>query len=932
MLTFLNDNSFKNKSEKGRSLIEIIAILVIMAILLIAALIGFKTLLDYLKKKETSSQISTIGMRYKTDRLGKIRKSTGKVSLKEVYPEGTPCSVNDSTCIKTPDGGQVEVYSYEDTTSFVVVARNVQFLSCEEAILAGGYTKARFFGNDESPNQFLNAGTILTDADKIYSETQNEYFDASYFRQHPEKLKEKCQSSFALIYTNHRGNCENYYDGKCHDCPEDKPEKDSNGNCCEVGGIVCGVCHGCQGDTFCKDDKICVECENHDQCKAKYGEERPWCDSRDGKCKPCKKVGDPCTDAAGVSIGGMYCNENLECEKLCQGRDRWIPDPNNPKHCVCNNKTDLAIHEACDITTDKTCQDTCATALECRAGRCECKDDPNVEGSACSADCPCGKLPDNTQLECRNGHCINPNNETMCTTKAPTGLGLQPIEKRNKGEKCSYAPACPCNSAADGLLECKDSSCKCASLPQHENDACWGECGCTTGLECTKDGKAEKGKCKCPSENDLPNTVDAACHPDCGCGDGLKCDETTWKCKCEPPAYAKTLTAGKPCAGEDQCPQQCKDTECRKDGKSGHKTCCPEPTGCSDEAEFDNNGCLKYNVKACPPQSDEKKKVCDNANHICVECLKHTDCDTGYYCNKKKCVPCGDKARCLNKKNPIPDDVFQRCKYNCPKSEAPDKKLCSTEDNKTCVGCNTDADCEGDYYCDSKTKVCTKCKEVENCAKKGLTCCKMDGPKGPSNFPSKCQKSTAKDYTTSVTYYEMINGVCTAQTVSYCPLTAKAPTSTCTPCEGHYCGKTCCSRSTPCGLKANTCCEAYTFADGVVNLQNETKSFYVNSEDDMQFNVNIHGLTRFGKIKVCEGNDCTVYESKDLDVSIKTSSGQYGEITRTLPLKSGKTYKITLDYNNKCGSCSVTATCQQVCYINLQGRKQCNKSKNLDAV
>ena len=240
---FFSDQHYQNRSQKGRSLIEIIAILIILAILLIAALIGFRALLDYLKKKETSQQILTIATRYKTDRLGKIRKDpTGKIRLKEFFPEGSPCQTNLSTCVKTPDGGQIELYSYEDTTSFVILASNVSVISCEEAILAGGFTKVKSLTESEK-NTALNHGNLgFITSDIVFNSRTEEFADLEYFKNNPDKLQIFCTHGVAFIYTDYASgvDCKHFYDGKCHNCPRDEIE-DRLGQCCDALK-ECGLC------------------------------------------------------------------------------------------------------------------------------------------------------------------------------------------------------------------------------------------------------------------------------------------------------------------------------------------------------------------------------------------------------------------------------------------------------------------------------------------------------------------------------------------------------------------------------------------------------------------------------------------------------------------------------------------------------------------
>ncbi len=968
--------SLKNKAESGHSLIEIISVLIIMAILFIAALVGFKTLLDYLRKKETAAQISTIAFRYKTDRLGKKRKdATNKISLKEVYPEGSPCHANDFTCLKTPDGGQIQLYSYQGNTNFIIIAAGVSPISCEEAIMAGGYTKVK--GLTQAEKNAAIAGNLdFLKSDTIFNDRADVH-DLAYFKERTTELLQFCQHGASFIYAMGDGHqsCPNFYEGQCHNCPKNQVE-DRLGNCCEEIK-ECGLCPpGCPSDKpNCRENKLCVECNHDNDCiKTHCGGNIASCFPGslqycvDNQCKPCKHIGDPCGTTSGGGFS-LLCNENYDCscpkcQKL-QGGDciadstkngqsvqdachvcqnghivlkndtKTIPCSDNccqtgteqcwhgeckPTNVICNacqvydgvrdicvpdwtkNNKPFDTTKPCEICQEGTpkeitgnaCGGVCCpygkVCQDSTTGACVCPTPYTIdEGDVCLPECPdsCKKiLVDGTEvkMECRNGRCIKPHNENICTAPKNTGgMGLLPIDQRNKTSKCSNDPDCPCNS--DGLLDCVGDQCLCADLPAVKRDLCWGECGCACGLQCDATG-ANTGRCQC---QDPKPTLDECCSDNsgCKCADGLDCQGN--RCICKPAAHSKRLKSGEICAGEDVCPEQCEDTLCRP-SKNGTNRCCPKPLAAWCEPTYDETGCLVHPQLTC---QGTDKPVCDPNTNQCVECTQHTDCESGYYCEENICRSCAGKQRCRNEKNPLlPNDIYVRCKIDCLNQK------CSTEDDKTCVGCDTDEDCSDNAYCDRTTHTC---KDCETCETKGWTCCEER-----KIASQRCKVPT--NLIKTATYNKKVNGTCRSVTEEYCGDTP--PKNECSTCESprKQCGlknngdARCCKI---CNHRGDGCCQGgITFGNKteVDNLYEwfENTSYYVDSEKNMNLHISIFDIVRYTTLRVCEeGGSCLL---NNPDVS--------NQINRDLSLKAGKTYRIEVDLATRCSSCNITAQCE----------------------
>lgn len=597
----------QQKTESGRSLIEIIAILVILAILLIAALVGFKALLDYLRQKQTAEEIGVVGMRYKVDRLGKKTRG-GNVSLKEVYPEGNNCN-NDSTCIKTPDGGEIRLFSYEDTSTFVVIAQQITPQSCAEAVLQEGYTRVKRLTSTNPTGESFFEGTQESGFKKEENFNIDGYLSVEDFKKNPERTIDFCcggenyentTCSFGFIYSNSVSGdeCRYFINGKCSYCPDGKvkaprgatPNSWDDG-CCDENDVSCGLCGGCEGgDRLCK-HSICVECENDSDCygKEKDGVQTPYCDLRTGRCVPCKDIGQKCTPSSGVGIGPMWCLHDIggcvECTGTPCGYDCACCEPDETRPGQWVLKDEIGQQEGDSCSKDNPDCPSCAIPMHCNdTFKCEC---PAQKTLAAGEKCNDSLCPDacGSGLVCLNGTCqVPPNCEEPDQAKRLFGIA------------CTSNTICPC---ANEYLTCRERKCACASVPTKKDAKCWGECGCGSGLTCSTQEQKEEGKCECADLKKGDACIPQDKGGECPCGSGLDCrpDIPPHTCQCNPPEGSYQLDAGEACAGEDVCPHQCKEGLTCVNGKCG----CETDADCADDCEG--------------------RTKCNTSSHVCV-------CDT----------------------------------------------------------------------------------------------------------------------------------------------------------------------------------------------------------------------------------------------------------------------------------------------------------------
>ena len=123
------------KSESGRSLVEVLAVLAIIALLMLASILGYDFMMKRWRRQETVKEITELAVRYK---LHPVKGNDNKIKIQAVYPEA---ELANATEMKTPDtpAGRVSIQRVEETTSFSVVVNNSLSDSCRSLLLEGNY-------------------------------------------------------------------------------------------------------------------------------------------------------------------------------------------------------------------------------------------------------------------------------------------------------------------------------------------------------------------------------------------------------------------------------------------------------------------------------------------------------------------------------------------------------------------------------------------------------------------------------------------------------------------------------------------------------------------------------------------------------------------------------------------------------------------------
>ncbi|MBR6232020.1 MAG: hypothetical protein IKQ99_02855, partial [Alphaproteobacteria bacterium] len=309
----------REKSQQtGRSLLETLAVLVIIAILTIAGLLGYSFILRKHQDKQTVKQVAEVGIRYGLNRV-KPRHDK-KVLLKNVYPEAER---EDAVTMITANHGRVSV-SANYTDSYQVEVNNITDNSCREILASGAFDSLLY---DVGAGKQIAIGSEYLNGKKLDGNEQKRLSKMAG-KTKEQIIDEVCNEQrtgthfMALIWG---GNCPKstasyHYDGKCWFCPEGTTE-DKHHNCCKESELnECGVCK-CPDKTYCdagdpeKHTNTCVECLEDAHCPGKA------CDLETHKCVDCIPhdiqpggYSRGCEDEKD-KLGKPWCSDKRICEE-----------------------------------------------------------------------------------------------------------------------------------------------------------------------------------------------------------------------------------------------------------------------------------------------------------------------------------------------------------------------------------------------------------------------------------------------------------------------------------------------------------------------------------------------------------------------------------------------------------------------------------------
>ena len=185
----------QERTESGRTLLETLAVLVVIAILIIAGIFGYNFVIHQYRKQETVKQIGELAVRYK---LRPITASDGEVNIKDVYPEAERAS---TVQMKTADNGRVSLH-VEDTSAFSVIVNNILDDSCEAQLEKGDWESVFVKSGLEEFNEKKEDGYLVIGRDLFENWNKMDWSntDDKIVNKIPDNLKMILQQNPLYIY------------------------------------------------------------------------------------------------------------------------------------------------------------------------------------------------------------------------------------------------------------------------------------------------------------------------------------------------------------------------------------------------------------------------------------------------------------------------------------------------------------------------------------------------------------------------------------------------------------------------------------------------------------------------------------------------------------------------------------------------------------
>ncbi len=316
---------FKNQSQSGRSMIEMLGVLAIIAILSIGGIVGYKLAMNYYQADQIANEINLM----RNDLKVKYALGNEELLLGDPYddtPENEHYSGHLSTqydrypvdydCIRKD---KAEFYNCREADAYYIKVGNVSKGVCKPlTTLVAAMDGLMYI---EINKKVYKEDDLCDENNEFYIQFDAEDVNGNYDSGRPEDWcadddncpddKPFCENERCVECTPETGcesntqHCEN---NKCISCPE--------------GKIWSGTaCVDCIADTDCADtpdtpicntdEHICVECTVNEDCLAK-GTDEPICNLDTNTCEPCPNEGEVWNDEQ-HGCAPVICTTNAEC-------------------------------------------------------------------------------------------------------------------------------------------------------------------------------------------------------------------------------------------------------------------------------------------------------------------------------------------------------------------------------------------------------------------------------------------------------------------------------------------------------------------------------------------------------------------------------------------------------------------------------------------
>ena len=642
----------RQKFESGRTLLETLAVLVVIAILILGSITGYDFVIKKYREKETVKAVSELAVRYK---LRPVKADEKFVQIKSVYPEAERASSVEMKTADTP-AGRVQLQLFEDTSSFAVVVNQVLDTSCRKIIEEANYD-------------------MLVAGDQIDTDTATELnaYSRDYLLNDPEGQKiverlckgEGTSHNMKTVGLISGENCPTmgasyWYGGKCWNCASDR-DQDNYGNCCAKGTVdVCGFCPGkCPNGGVCNTEtKLCVECITDDQCAGRT-DGKIKCHVPTNKCVECLNPGERCSGET-----EKYCMRNHTCQEC-----------DTTKHLFWNRELDICECASPLIAVGEACFDGCCVdGAFCHEGVCAAcwlDYDPLNPGAE-------GMCPSERPL-CQSGTCQGcPAKPTTAGAACYTLCGCD----ETKGLACDASGTCQCTVDPNKTIWNSDLGTCTECTPSHKEKCGAADCEPTTGTCCPTDKPvATNGHC-CPANK--PHWKEGV-----GCVECLSNDECPLSQFCN---TSDGQYACEPCTGVT----------------GGNAQYLQHVAGTTDRCE-----CTGGFRLWCGSTSTSVSCLFGRTASVTCKggCTQHPDCDENYFCScvGRGCPAAGGTCQPCPADKPLrPKDSPEDCRAgqvcDCDLNSADCPASC-------CKGCDYKADPE---HC-PVSKCCNPAEDPETC-------------------------------------------------------------------------------------------------------------------------------------------------------------------------------------------------------------------------
>ncbi len=526
-LTKKGINMTSKKQDSGRTMLEMIAVLILVGIITLSGVFGFSWLVQRAKKQENAKHVNTVIAALQNSRI--IRKSNinEPISIKSVVSGP-----------KTTSSGEVMILSEEDGHFMVVTAMGLKEYIVDLQIEPG--TCAEYINAFSEYSAVFKTGQTskIDSATDLLQDIKQQNKKAATFAPLSSATIQNCETTgrFRAAF-NVSGRTDAGEEGKVylydtpdedtpaefHKCPSDKKE-DANGKCCSE---MCGNLCECPSDRPYCSANSCVECTSNDHCDGGRicQSNACVCDSSSGKiwmasecvcnkgeyenagtCTPCA-VGtykdwlgnDTCTACA----VGKYQDEigQTSCKDCDGGQITTRTGATASTDCVCpedkpkwNSTSEQC--EACPANSEWSgdqCQ--CKAGYTLKDGTCQACDTGTYKSSAgntaCDA-CPKGYYQDKTgQTSCTScGTNQTTSNtgataSTQCVCNAGYTLNGTTCQQCAKGTYKSSAGNTACDACPKGYYQDKTGQTRCEACGANQTTSNTGATASTQCISCT---------------------------------------------------------------------------------------------------------------------------------------------------------------------------------------------------------------------------------------------------------------------------------------------------------------------------------------------------------------------------------------------------------------------------------------------------------------